>query len=81
MESTSGGGMTDDPIPTLRFKGADGKVVSIESYRGKPLLLDFWATWCGSCVAGLPELAELYQQAKDKGLVLISIDTRMTAFG
>jgi thiol-disulfide isomerase/thioredoxin len=74
VESMSGGGMTGDPIPALKFKGADGKVVTIDSYRGKPVLLDFWATWCGPCVAGFPQLAKVYEEAKDKGLVLISID-------
>lgn len=73
-EGMNGGGMTGDSIPPLKFKGADGKVVSIESYRGKPVLLDFWATWCGPCVAGFPKLAEIYQQAKEKGLELISVD-------
>jgi thiol-disulfide isomerase/thioredoxin len=73
-EGMNGGGMTGDPIPALKFKGADGKVVSIESYRGKPVLLDFWATWCGPCVAGLPQLAKVYEEAKNKGLELISID-------
>ena len=65
---------TGDQAPALKLKSADGKVISLESLRGKPVLLDFWATWCGPCVAELPQLAHIYQEAKDKGLVLISVD-------
>ena len=61
-------------IPPLKFKSVDGKVVPIESFRGKPLLLDFWATWCGPCVAAMPKLAAIHKEAKDKGLVLLSVD-------
>lgn len=66
--------MTGEQIPPLKLKSADGKVVGIESFRGKPVLLDFWATSCAPCVASLPELAEIYQEAKDKGLVLLAVD-------
>lgn len=65
---------TGEQIPPLKLKSADGKVVGIESFRGKPVLLDFWATWCAPCVASLPELAEIYQEAKEKGLVLLAVD-------
>jgi thiol-disulfide isomerase/thioredoxin len=73
-ENLAGITMTGDQVPSLKLKSADGKVISLESFRGKPILLDFWATWCGPCVAGLPQLAQIYQEAKDKGLVLISVD-------
>jgi thiol-disulfide isomerase/thioredoxin len=73
MES-AGASMTGDPAPALKFKSADGKVVALESFRGKPVLLDFWATWCAPCVAAMPQLAQIYQEAKDKGLVLLTVD-------
>ena len=66
--------MTGDQVPSLKLKSADGKVVALDSFRGKPVLLDFWATWCGPCVAALPQLAQIYQEAKDKGLVLLTVD-------
>jgi thiol-disulfide isomerase/thioredoxin len=66
--------MAGDPIPSLKFKASDGSTKSIESFRGKPVLIDFWATWCVPCTASMPELAEIYKQAKSKGLVLISVD-------
>jgi thiol-disulfide isomerase/thioredoxin/outer membrane lipoprotein-sorting protein len=65
---------TGDPVPALKLKSADGKVVDMASFRGKPVLLDFWATWCEPCVAALPQIAEIYKEGKDKGLVLLSVD-------
>jgi thiol-disulfide isomerase/thioredoxin len=73
MESW-GASLTGDQAPPLKFKSADGKVVALESFRGKPVLLDIWATWCGPCVAALPQLAQIYLEAKDKGLVLLTVD-------
>ena len=69
-----GTSMTGDQVPSLKLKSADGKVVALDSFRGKPVLLDLWATWCGPCVAALPQLAQIYQDAKDKGLVLLTVD-------
>jgi thiol-disulfide isomerase/thioredoxin/outer membrane lipoprotein-sorting protein len=69
-----GPNMTGDQVPFLKLKSADGKLIALDSFRGKPVLLDFWATWCGPCVAALPQLAQIYQEAKDKGLVLLAVD-------
>lgn len=69
-----GSNMTGDPIPALKLKSADGKVIDIASFKGKPVLLDLWATWCGPCVAALPHLAEIYKEGKEKGMVFLSVD-------
>jgi thiol-disulfide isomerase/thioredoxin len=73
MESM-GANKTGDPLPALKVKSPDGKVVDLASYRGKPMLIDFWATWCAPCVAAMPQLAEVYNEAKDKGLVFLAVD-------
>jgi len=39
-----------------------------------PVLLDLWAPWCGPCIAALPRLTQIYQEAKGKGLILLTVD-------
>lgn len=47
------------PLPNLHLTGLDGAPVSLAAFRGKPMVLNFWATWCAPCVAELPELDAL----------------------
>jgi thiol-disulfide isomerase/thioredoxin/outer membrane lipoprotein-sorting protein len=60
--------------PAVRFKTADGKEISLQSFQGKPVLLDFWATWCRPCVESLPVLEKLHGEMAEKGFALISVD-------
>jgi thiol-disulfide isomerase/thioredoxin/outer membrane lipoprotein-sorting protein len=61
-------------LPTIKLKDSAGKEASLQSFQGKPLLLDFWASWCAPCRESLPNLEKLYQENKEKGLVLLSLD-------
>lgn len=60
--------------PSVSLVSTDGHTVGLESFRGQPVLLDFWATWCAPCVACMPSLAKLYRDTRAKGLVILSID-------
>lgn len=61
--------------PELQLKSSDGKTTTLSSYRGKPVFLEFWATWCAPCVDLMPDLAKLYSETAQKGLVWLSIDS------
>jgi thiol-disulfide isomerase/thioredoxin len=59
--------------PDVEGTDLDGKKVKLSSYRGKVVVLDIWATWCGPCRAMIPHEREMVKKLKDKPFVLLSI--------
>jgi thiol-disulfide isomerase/thioredoxin len=55
------------------FKDADGKKVSLSDFKGKVIILDFWATWCVPCKAEIPGFIELQKKYGDQGLQIVGL--------
>ena len=62
-----------DPFWGLRFDTPDGKELAVSSYRGKLLLVNFWATWCPPCVEELPLLNTFYRDNQQKNLQILGL--------
>ncbi|HEX8947839.1 MAG TPA: TlpA disulfide reductase family protein [Dissulfurispiraceae bacterium] len=59
--------------PDFTLKDVNGKSVSLSSFRGKVVILNFWATWCPPCREEIPSLDELYKRLRNKGLVVLAV--------
>jgi thiol-disulfide isomerase/thioredoxin len=62
-----------DPLFAVTLSGTDDKPVALESFRGKPLIVNFWARWCGPCRVEIPELIRIHDKQAKKGLVVLGI--------
>ena len=69
----------DEKAPDFTLLTLDGKEVKLTDYSGKIVIIDFWATWCGPCRKGIPDLVSIQKEYKDELVVIgISLDQPST---
>jgi len=62
------------PAPDFTLEDMDGKKFSLKDYRGKVVLLNFWATWCPPCRREIPSMERIYEHFKDKDFVVLALN-------
>jgi peroxiredoxin len=62
------------PAPGFTLRDVDGKLVRLSDFRGRTVIVNFWATWCIPCRQEFPELVAAYEQGKGEGLVVLAVD-------
>lgn len=66
-------GQTIERAPPLRLRDLQGRAVRLSDYKGKVVLLNFWATWCPPCRAEMPDLVKMQREYKSRGLQVIGV--------
>ena len=64
----------DSVVPNLTAPAGDGRLLSLQQYRGQLVYLDFWASWCAPCRQAMPVMDALYQRYRDRGLVVLGVN-------
>lgn len=70
---STAGQLRGQPAPDFELKSLDGKNVKLSDFRGKAVLLNFWATWCGPCRIEMPWFVELQKEYGPQGLQIVGV--------
>lgn len=65
-----------DDAPEFTLKNLEGEAVNLTDFKGQPVLINFWATWCGPCQYEMPVIEQMYQTYQDEGFVVLAVDVQ-----
>lgn len=68
-----------EPAPPLALRDIDGRDLRLESFQGRTVIVNFWATWCGPCVAEMPSLSRLRQRLQPLGVEVLGVNFQENA--
>jgi cytochrome c biogenesis protein CcmG, thiol:disulfide interchange protein DsbE len=68
-----------NPAPDFALKTFDQQTVRLSQFRGKPVIVNFWATWCGPCSAEMPNIEKVYQEHQDRDVTVLAVNQGETA--
>jgi len=71
---SSDGGLVGQPAPDFTLPTLNGDEISLSNFRGQPVLINFWASWCEPCRIEMPMLINAYQDYSDDGLVILGLN-------
>lgn len=80
--SVAGGTLSagsDEPAPVLALRDIDGREVRLDAFRGRTVIVNFWATWCAPCVAEMPSLEKLRQALKSERVEVLAVNLQESA--
>jgi len=60
--------------PSFSLRSTKGKLISLEDYKGKVVLLNFWASWCAPCITELPHMQKIYESLKSENFIVLGIN-------
>ncbi|HEX4886111.1 MAG TPA: TlpA disulfide reductase family protein, partial [Casimicrobiaceae bacterium] len=66
----------DAPAPALELRDLDGHPVRLDAYRGRTVLVNFWATWCAPCVVEMPSMARLREALRAEGFEVLAVNVQ-----
>ena len=65
--------LLDQPAPAIELQDLDGRPVSLAAFRGRPVIVNFWASWCGPCQDEFPLFRQVREERADEGLEILGV--------